>query len=303
MSAQPHSSPSAWTIGRLLKWTSEYLTGQGLDDARLASEVMLAHAMSFRRIDLFARFDEVPDERQTALFRSWVRRAAAREPIAYLVGQKEFFSLAFSVTSDVLIPRPETETLVEGVIDYCRENDLAHPRILDVGTGSGCVAVAILSQITGASAVGSDVCPAALDVATMNAKQHGVGDRFHAVHVDRLAVPSEAVPDGGFDVLVCNPPYVPVAEFDRLDATVREYEPRIALTDEGDGLSFYRSIATDGVELLGSDGAVMVEVGDDRAECVVEAMSSGKRLVHRHTLKDRVAAKDRVLIFGLRDGA
>ncbi len=296
----PRGGQAEWTTGRLLKWTTDYLGRHEVDDARLAAEVLLSHAAGCRRIDLYARFSEVLSQVTLDRFREWVRRAAAQEPIAYLVEEKEFFSLPFRVTRDVLIPRPETELLVERVLDHCREAQLPQPQLLDLGTGSGCVVVAVLTQLTGAGAVATDVSPAALKIARLNAERHDVLDRLALVEADRLTLPQEVAPDGGFDVLMSNPPYVPAEVLEGLGAAVRDHEPSVALTDGGDGLSFYRSLATDGPELLTSDGAVIVEVGDGRAAAVIETVQRTGKLVHRGTWKDQVTGRERVLMFALR---
>ena len=269
----------------------------------MASEVLLAHAAGCRRINLYTRFDEVLDEARLSRFREWVRRAARREPIAYLVEEKEFFSLPFRVTRDVLIPRPETELLVECVIDHCTKAGLTHPHLLDLGTGSGCIAVTLLVQLKGASAVATDVSSAALEVAGSNAERHGVLDRLTLVEADRLAVPRDVVPDGGFDVVVSNPPYVAADAMDGLDMTVRDYEPSIALSDGQDGLTFYRSMATDAPGLLAPKGVVVVEVGDGQAAAAVEIIETAGGLAHRRTRRDRVVGAQRVLMFSRASGA
>lgn len=291
-----------WTIGRLLKWTTEYLGRQNVHDARLSAEVLLAHATGCRRIDLYARFEDVVGTARLDRLRDWVRRAAAHEPIAYLVEEKEFFSLPFHVTRDVLIPRPETESLVECVIDHCNAAGLSQPQLFDLGTGSGCVAVALLKNLSGAKLVASDISPAALDLARENAKRHGVLDRMTLVEADAFALSDGAVPEGGFDVILSNPPYVPADAVRGLDATVREFEPHIALTDGGDGLSFYRAIASDGVEVLAKEGVVFVEIEDERGSAVIETMETAGGLTHRRTWKDRVVGRERVLMFTRRDG-
>jgi release factor glutamine methyltransferase len=287
-----------WTIGRLLSWTGEFLARRGVDDPRLAGEVLLAHAAGCRRIDLYARFDrELPPD-QLGRFREWVKRATAHEPVAYLVGKKEFFSLAFHVTPDVLIPRAETEELVECVIDLGRSADLTPPlRMLDVGTGSGCIAVAVLSQLRDAACVATDLSPAALEVARGNAERNGVLDRMTLVQADRLALPGEIVPQGGFDVLMCNPPYIPAEQMGGLDAAVRDFEPHVALTDGGDGLSFYRALAEDAAAILSPRGVIVVEVADGRADAVITTMTGGGVFVHRQTRRDRVVSRERVLVF------
>lgn len=296
MSAQPRAENEAWTIGRLLKWTSEFLGMHQTDDARLSAEVLLAHATQLRRIDLYARPDDVPDATQVGLFRELVRRAAAHEPIAYLVGEKEFLSLPFHVTPDVLIPRPETETLVEAVVDFCRLRELRSPRLFDLGTGSGCMAVAVLKQLPDATVVAGDVSQAALDVATKNAARHEVSDRFAPVLADRLSIPTDIVPAEGFDVLMSNPPYVARDEMAGLDICVREFEPSIALTDDGDGLSFYRALWEGGSAMVASHGAVIVEVGDGQAEVVRDLMTKDDAFKLTRTVRDSVTQRERVLV-------
>ena len=169
MKTDPDASETSWTNGRLLTWTTEYLTRHEVDEARLCAELLLAHAAGCRRIDLYARFGDVPASDVRDRFRELVRRAARHEPPAYLTGEKEFFSLAFEVGSGVLIPRPETETLVEAVVDHYGAKGLLNPRFLDVGTGSGCIAVAVLKQIPDASGWATDVCDVALRFARRNA--------------------------------------------------------------------------------------------------------------------------------------
>jgi len=297
------ASRAQWTIGHLLRWTRDYLDRHGVDEPRLAAEVLLSRAAGYARIELYTHFDQELDEARLNRFRDWVGRAAKHEPIAYLVEEKEFFSLPFRVTPEVLIPRPETELLVECVLDHCTKISLAEPRLLDLGTGSGCIAVALLAQCAGAVAVATDVSSAALEVARCNAERNGVSDRLTLVEADRLALPNSVVPDEGFDVLVSNPPYVAADGMDQLETSVRRHEPRIALTDGQDGLTFYRSIATDGAALLSARGVVLVEVGDGQAAVVVETVDRPGELVHRGTWKDRVVGQPRVLMFSRASGA
>ena len=225
------------------------------------------------------------------------RRAAAHEPIAYLVGQKEFFSLSFVVTGDVLIPRPETEALVEAVLDLRRQAGLKQPKILDVGTGSGCIAVTLLANLKTAHAVGTDVSSGALEIARINARRNNVEGRLTLVEADRLALPGSAVPEGGFDFVVSNPPYVPADQVETLPPTVRDYEPVTALCDGEDGLSFYRSLAADGLRVLAKDGLMVLEVGDGQAPAVIETVKRLGPWIHRATVKDRVVGHDRVVVF------
>lgn len=297
MEASSNVDTSEWTIGRLLAWTTDYLHSHRIEEARLSAEVLLAHVLECQRIELYARFDQVPSGVHVSRFREWVRRAAEHEPIAYLVEKKEFFSLEFRVTRDVLIPRPETETLVECVIDHCKSVDLTSPSIFDLGTGSGCIAVALLTQMKGATLLATDVSAAALDVARCNAERHGVSDRMTFLEWDGPAIDDDSIPADGFDVLVSNPPYVAKDAMDKLDTNVRDYEPQVALTDGADGLCFYRAMAGEAGRLLREKGVVFVEIEDDHAVPVVEVMEAATTLKHVHTWKDRVVGKDRVLQF------
>jgi release factor glutamine methyltransferase len=268
-----------------------------VDDPRLASEVLLANAAGCRRIDLYTRIDRVLEPEPLARFREMVRRAASHEPIAYLVEEKEFFSLRFRVTRDVLVPRAETEELVETAIDLCRAAGWEKLNIWDIGTGSGCIAVAILKQVPGARALATDLFESALEVALENAQRNKVDERFLAVQADYFGIPDSAIPEGRFQLLLCNPPYIPTGQIAKLDRAVRDFEPRGALTDEADGLTAYRIFGQKAARFLADDGLVIVEVGDGAAPAVAEVMTSPGMLVHWRTRKDRTVGKDRVMVF------
>ena len=292
---QVHDAP--WTFGRLLAWTTEFFARHHVESPRLCGEILLSHAARCRRIDLYARFDEVLDESSLVRFREWVKRASKHEPIAYLVGEKEFFSLTFHLTPDVLIPRSETETLVECVLDECRRRELLEPRFLDLGTGSGCIAIALLSQMMKAAAVATDVSAAALAVARLNAERHGVFDRLSLIEADGLSLPAEAVPAEGFDFLLANPPYIAESDMAQLDESVRNFEPRSALTDGEDGLSHYRAFAERSPALLARGGWIVVEIGDGAGERVRQTMTRTGALAPCGSWKDRTTGRERALAF------
>jgi release factor glutamine methyltransferase len=295
MDPRPETSEAPWTIGRLLSWTTDHLSRHGVEEARLSTEVLLAHAAGCSRIKLYTRFEEVLNGPHLDRFRDWVRRAARHEPIAYLVEEKEFYSLTFRVTRDVLIPRPETEALVECVVDHCGRTGLDAPRILELGTGSGCIVIALLKQLPSATAVATEISDAAVAVARENAVRHEVGERLVLARSDETAFPNtEASP---CDVLVSNPPYVPADAVQRLHPGVREFEPRLALTDGSDGLSFYRSIAERGGPWLTPTGVVIVEIADDAHDAVVEVMAADGAFRRERSVKDRVTGRERVLMF------
>lgn len=294
---------NGWTMGRLVEWTTDHLKQCEIADARLATEVLLANAAGCQRIELYTRFEETPAGDVLDRFRDWVRRAAKGEPIAYLVGEKEFYSLTFAVNSAVLIPRPETEVLVQCVIDHCTAQNLNEPRLLDLGTGSGCISVVLATQLPGAAILATDVSSDALVLAASNADRHNVPDRVRFVEADRLSIPQDAIPPGGFDVIFSNPPYVPLAAVDGLDVNVRDFEPHTALTDGGDGLSFYQNIASDATALLAPTGVVFVEIDDGASASVIEAVEANGLLVHGGTWCDRIVGSERVLMFNRRDNS
>ncbi len=221
------STTETWTIGKLLTWTTEYLKKGGSASPRLDAEVLLAHACGRQRIELYTSFDQEPQEEAKVAFRELVRRRNEGTPVAYLVGYKEFYSMQFEVNPDVLIPRPETEHLVVAALDRAKEFNSQPVTVVDVGTGSGAIAVTIAKHLKNCHVTAIDKSPAALAVAHRNAEKHQLSeDRITFLESDLLA----ALPaDRMFDLVLSNPPYVSEAEYDQLPATVRKFEPQMAL--------------------------------------------------------------------------
>ena len=275
------SGDDTWTVGRLLNWTTEWLGTRGSDSPRLDAEVLLAHVRGCPRIALYTTFDTPVADADRARFRELVKRRGAGEPVAYLVGSREFFSLPFTVTKDTLVPRPETEGLVVRAIDLGKP--LAAPRIIDVGTGSGAIAVAIAKQLPKASVVATDLSAAALVVARSNAERHGVAERIECLECDLLSDPRAA---GPWDVIVSNPPYVRDDEFDSLPRDVRLHEPKSALVSGPTGVEIVARLAAEAATRLAPGGWLLIEIGPAvaaAAEAVIAAQSS---LVPEPTLKD-----------------
>jgi release factor glutamine methyltransferase len=248
-----------WTIGRLLQWTADYLKQHGSESPRLEAEVLLAHARGCKRIELYTSFsDPAPDELRTK-FRELVRRRAEGAPVAYLVGHREFYSLDFLVTPDVLIPRPETELIVLTALETIKARG-AQPsgiRVADVGTGSGVIAITIARQSPQARVTALDVSPAALGIARQNADRLGVSDRVELVESDLLAaLPREA----RFDVIASNPPYVSTAEFAELARDVKAYEPELALLAGPTGTSVIERLVPQAAEQLSPGGSLLLEI-------------------------------------------
>jgi release factor glutamine methyltransferase len=248
-----------WTIGRLLSWTVEYLGRHGAENPRLDAEVLLAEARGCRRIDLYAAYGEVASEQTRTAFRELVRRRAEGTPVAYLVGHREFYSLDFEVTPDVLIPRPETEHLVIALLDHAKQrqaND-ATLEIVDVGTGSGILAVCAARYLPNSRVTAIDISRAALDVARRNAQRHVVAGRIEFVESDLFA---NVAADRKFDYVVSNPPYVSTAEIAALAPDIREHEPHVALEAGDTGIDVIRPLIQQSAKRLTPGGALFVEV-------------------------------------------
>ena len=273
MIAPYQESSQRWTVLELLRWTEGFFAERGLESARLDAEVLLAHALDSTRLELYTDYAKLVEPNERAAFRGLVKRRARREPVAYLTGTREFYSLIFEVTPDVLIPRPETEHLVEAVLSQLAESEKP-TRVLDLGTGSGNIAVALASNASQARVDAVDISPAALAVAARNAKRHGVDDRVTFLQGDLFGALQG---DARYDVVVSNPPYISAEEYEKLMTDVRLFEPKGALLDSrghGDGLGFYRALAEMGGRYLKAAGFLAVEVGYRQAAAVTELFSA-----------------------------
>jgi len=242
---------------------ASFLERHGAATPRLDAEVLLAHVLATDRVGVYLRFDQPLGTAEVDAYRSLVRRRAAREPVAYLTGRREFWSRELAVTPDVLVPRPETELLIERALAAVPVGDRP-VRILDLGTGSGALAVTLASERPAASVVALDVSTGAAAIARRNAQSAGVGDRV-LVAVGDWAAP--LAPAARFDLIVSNPPYVPTAALDDLAPEVRR-EPAIALDGGADGLAAYRCLVPAAAVLLAPAACLLVEVGAGQAPAV-----------------------------------
>ncbi len=259
------SPTESWTVGRLLTWTTDYLKRHGSDQPRLEAEVLLAHVRQTPRIQLYTSFHEEVDDLQRAAFREVVRERAAGKPVAYLVGHREFYSLEFRVTPDVLIPRPETELLVLVMLDVAQSRPAGSPppRIADVGTGSGILAVCAARHLPGAQVLAIDCSRAALDVARENVQRHAADANVELVESDLFtAVPEERK----FDIIVSNPPYVSQSEYEQLPRDVRDYEPQTALLAGTTGAEIVERLIGQAAERLAPRGWLAMEISPMIAE-------------------------------------
>ncbi len=253
------SNAELWTIGRLLTWTADYLKQQGSESPRLDAEVLLAETLQCQRIDLYTSFDEVPSDERRASFRDLVRRRADGTPVAYLVGHREFYSLSFRVTPDVLIPRPQTEHLVIALLDLvkiCPRNERPL-EIADVGTGSGIISVCAAKYANHCRVTAIDISKEALDVARQNIEAHDVADRIELIESDLFDnVPAER----RYDFIVSNPPYVRADEYENLARDVRNHEPRTALVPGPTGTEVIEQLIPQAAERLRDDGWLLMEI-------------------------------------------
>ncbi len=271
----------SWTVGRLLTWTTDYLKRRGAESPRLDAEVMLAHVLEWQRVQLYTHFDDEVGERSRDGFRDLVRRRAKGTPVAYLVGHKEFFSLPFVVTPAVLIPRPESEFVVTEYLALSHQ--LESPRCVDVGTGSGCLAIAASHRQPQARFVAIDSSEQALEVARRNAAQLGVADRIDFRLGDRLG---PVAGEGPFDAIISNPPYIPGADIEHLDPGVRHYEPRMALDGGTDGLGMVARLIEQSVGILKPGGFLNLEIGSDQERPVRALIESQAQLRLAPTVYD-----------------
>lgn len=276
----------SWTIGRLLEWTSGFLRERGADSPRLDAEVLLAEALGCRRIDLYTKFGEEPSEPARTAFRELVKRRAEGMPVAYLVGRREFYSLSFRVTHDVLIPRPETEFVVIALLDHVKERSAessAALDIADIGTGSGILAVCTAKYVHGSKVAAVDISAAALAVAAANAADHGVAEQIEFVESDLfVAIPAERQ----FDFVLSNPPYISTAEMEKLPPDVARYEPHLALAAGPRGTDVIERLLPQAADRLRPGGWLLMEISPTIEAEVMRLAAAEGRFEPAETRKD-----------------
>ncbi|HXY36456.1 MAG TPA: peptide chain release factor N(5)-glutamine methyltransferase [Planctomycetaceae bacterium] len=270
-----------WTVRRILDWTTAHFKQHGSDTPRLDAEILLAHARACRRIELYTRFDEPLTDVQRAVMRDLAKRRAKSEPVAYLVGHREFFSLDFRVTPDVLIPRPDTETLVVELIDAAKS--LESPRILDLGTGSGCIAIAAAVNLPAAQITATDISEAPLAIARENAETHAVADRVRFLQGDLFAPLPEREQ---FEVIASNPPYIAESERETLQNDVRRYEPHAALFAGPKGTEVLFRIIDGAPARLTSGGTLLLEISPEQDDAVRTRVESTGAYEDIRVIKD-----------------
>ena len=254
------------TVLEVIKLSTEYLQKKGVESARANAEILLAEILKCKRLELYLAFDKPMAENEVQIYREAIRKRGLRIPLQYIVGNVEFFGLKLIVNENVLIPRPETELLVEKIIN--ESDKTANLKILDIGVGSGNISLAILKNLPNSKVVAIDISESSLAVAKQNAELNTLQDKIELLVFDIMNDDLNAL--GKFDLIVSNPPYVSGKDFENLEPELKIHEPKIALSDNSDGMSFYRHIISISDKLLNNPGKIYFEVGMDQSLKVKE---------------------------------
>ena len=277
----------------LIKLTAEYFTNKGLPSPRVDAEILLAHLLKCRRLDLYIRFDSPIEESELDAYRELVRKRASGVPLQHLTGEQEFFSLKMQVSKKALIPRPETETLVELIIhDVIKETKPSDCRILEIGTGTGAIAIALAENLPACEIWATDLSLDALDVARGNAACHDLDTRIHFLLGDLFdPVPDKAAP---FDMIVSNPPYIPSDDIMNLAREVREHEPHLALDGGPEGLDIIGRISLDAPAYMKEGARLFLETGSEQGGHVLDLLK-GLGLYEDINIHRDLAGRERIV--------
>jgi release factor glutamine methyltransferase len=255
-----------WNIKEILEWTTRYFGDRGIQEPRLDADLLLAHALQKDRVFLYTNYDIPVNKEERERFKELIIRRANHEPLAYITGQKEFMSLHFMVNRHVLIPRPETELLVETALELTKRNSFS--RIIDVGTGSGCIAVSLAFYLPDAKVDAVDISAEALEAARENALNNGVKIRFIKGNLLEPCLEQEK-----YDLILANLPYVASCAYEKLEPGIKKYEPKIALEAGEDGMDLYRTLVPQSYELLNGGGYLLFELSPEQVNTALEITS------------------------------
>ena len=283
-----------WTIQKLLNWITEYLTNKDIDSPRLSAELLISHVVGLKRIELYTQFDRQVPRQQLDRLHNLVKRAGLHEPVAYLTGKTEFYSLELDITADCMIPRLETEFLVQRAIEFLRTR-CGIQYVCDLCTGSGCIAVGIAKNFTNVRVTATDISAAALNVAARNVEKHRLNEHVQLLCGDLFEPIIQQLDVSQFDLIVCNPPYVSSAEYDKLDKNVKDYEPESALLAGEDGLDVYYRIIEKANEFLKPGTVLMLEIGYSQGSAVRKLLEQTSAFTKIKIEKD-YQDNDRIII-------
>lgn len=304
MNAQTDNNPTTpkapVALVDYLRLATQYLAKCGSPSARLDAELLLADVLGTDRMGLYVHFDRPLDRAEVDRYRHFLRRRCQGTPVAYIVGCKEFYETTLTVNPSVLIPRPETELLVDAVLERIRgQQSVRAPLIADIGTGSGAIAIALALQLPDARIAAVDVSSDALAVAKQNALAYDVLSRIEFIPGDLLTPllfpPRAQRYKGRLDVVVSNPPYIPTDEWERLPVSIKKFEPRLALDGGPDGLSVYRRLVPDAAQALAEGGLLALEIGSDQGNALTSLLQADVCWEQIELLQD-YAGHDRIVL-------
>lgn len=253
--------PDLWTVEKILSWTINHFTSKKIPEPRFSGELLLAKVLNMKRIDLYLQFERILTAKELDRYREYVRRRVKREPVQYILGETEFYGFPFKVSPDVIVPRPETELLVDAVLEAVKTANNPSLKILDVGTGSGCIAVSLAKLLPDCRISAIEMSAAALKLARANADLNEVGVQFTEGDIFKDSSPLLTK----FDIVVSNPPYVALRDLHKLEPEVRDFEPKEALFAGEDGSEFYKKLVNVIPRLVNRNGKIFLEIGYDQA--------------------------------------
>lgn len=282
-----------WTVLRALQWTRDYLQKKAIPNPRLEGELLLSHVLGIDRVGLYLRYDMILSPEELKRFRRVIERRTAGEPLQYITGFQEFWSIRFKVSPAVLIPRPETEVVVEEALRLIGREGWQGPRILEVGTGCGAIAVSIATSCPSVEVVATEVSWDAIVLARQNAAAQGVLPRVHFVQADLLSFARPGT--GVFELIVSNPPYIKTGEIRRLQREIRDFEPKKAIDGGRDGLDVFRRLVLEAPPFLRTGGWVVFEIGEDQGREALQLMERAGGLGRIRVLRD-FSGRDRAAV-------
>ncbi len=282
-----------WTIKKLLDWMAGHFTDKKIDSPRLTAELLLTNVLNMQRIELYMNFDKEVEKANLEKLRDLVKRCLNHEPVQYLTGRTEFYSISLKVSPACLIPRPETELLVERAIEFLRTRT-GPQYVCDLCTGSGCIAVSIAKNYIEAKIVATDICDNALKIAAENIAKYNLTEKIHLLHGDLFKPIIDQLDVKEFDLITCNPPYISHPEMEKLEPKVKNHEPQLALNGGPDGLDIYRRIADEVGNHLKKDGLLLLEIGYLQGPAIRQMLEDTKIFSQIRVEKD-LSNNDRIV--------
>ncbi len=281
-----------WTIKSLLDWTTIFFKNHKIEEPHLEAEILLSFALNIKRIQIYTMFEKVLNQEELAAFKKLIIRRIRREPTSYIIGRKSFMSLDFIVDKNVLIPRPETEILVESAIDIIKELNKENTNVLEIGTGSGAIAISIAKYCPNTKIIATDISQKALEIAQKNSEHHKTDGNVQFIAGNIFENLNK---DLKFDLILSNPPYIKTAEIQNLQPEIKNFEPLVALDGGQDGLDFYRKISKEAHNYLQQNGYLILECGYEQSKKVIDLIKNSYEYSRIYSKKD-LNGIDRVVI-------